>query len=109
MIKLECELIELAKKSQALHLISNMKGSFAYPEQWERQVPLKVKMKTTVRPDFPQIFPSKEICIEGIEYYCQVNSYGALSAILPDGEYLGLKPGEFEVVEFHPESNYPTK
>lgn len=108
-MKLEKELIKLAKESPALHLISNMKGLFAYPSHWKSKVPLKVKMNKTVGPDMPFLFPSKEKCIEGNEYYCTVNSYGALCAILPDGEKLGLKPGEFDVIEFHPDENHQNK
>jgi hypothetical protein len=29
------------------------------------------------------------------------NSYGAVAAVFEDGEKLGLKPGEFEIVEWH--------
>lgn len=105
-MKSEKELIEIAKESPALHLISNMQGSFSYPKQWHNQVPLKVKMNQNVGPDMPFLFSSKERCIKDNEYYCHVNSYGALSAILPDGERLGLKPGEFEVIEYHPYSNH---
>ena len=105
-MKSEKELIEIAKESPALYLISNMKGSFAYPKQWHNQVPLKVKMNQRVASDFPAIFKPSVECIKGEHYYCWVNSYGALSAILPDGEKLGLKPDEFEVIEFHPSENH---
>lgn len=49
------------------------------------------------------------LCIQGNEYYVWVNSYGAVSAILPNGEQLGLKPDEFEVIEWHQIINHDNK
>jgi hypothetical protein len=97
------EIIKITMGSPALEMISNKTGKFAYPERWQRKVPLKVKMNYTVVPDLPFLMPTADgtICIGGNEYYVWVNSYGAVSAILPNGERLGLKPDEFEVIEFH--------
>lgn len=97
------EQIAKAKTSAALDWQSDRPAPFTYPHYWEGKVPLKIRMKGTVTSDLPFFFPDSAdlLCIQGNEYYCWVNSYGALSAILPNGQQLGLKPGEFEVVEFH--------
>lgn len=99
----EQELHDIAKTSIALKDRSTETGGFAYPEHWNNKVPLKVRMKQTVTGDMPMFFPDSAdlITVKGNEYYCWVNRYGALSAILPNGKRLGLKPNEFEVVEFH--------
>lgn len=96
------ELIKKAQESPALTIKSTRKGSFAYP--FGGKVPLRVRMKKTVTSDIPMIAMSKEDfwCIEGIEYYAWVNSYGAVSAILENGDQLGLKPEEFDIIEWHP-------
>ena len=94
---------QIAKTSAALEWQSDRPAPFTYPAHWEGKVPLKIRMKGTVTSDIPMWFPEDAdlLCIAGNEYYCWVNSYGALSAILPNGKQLGLKPGEFEVIEFH--------
>lgn len=71
-----------------------------YPAIFNEQVPLKIRMIKTVKSDLP--FKVNATATEKSEYYCWVNSYGTISAILPDGEELGVKPDEFEVIEFHP-------
>lgn len=97
------EMISCALNSPALVHRSRDEGKFAYPAYFNDKVPLKVRMNTVVEPDMPGIFPYKEgtFCLYGHEYYVWVNSYGAVSAILENGEQLGLKPGEFEVIEWH--------
>jgi hypothetical protein len=95
------EIIEMANASPALDLQSSRKGIFAYPEHWEGKVPLKVKMLIRVHPDMPFLCKSDTEALEGKEYYVWVNSYGAVSAILPNEERLGLKPDEFEIIEWH--------
>ena|SRR5436190_15860369 len=78
-----------------------------YPQHWEGRVPLRVRMMTSVVPDF--IFrltePRYRDCVaaEGREYDAWVNSHGAVSALV-GGVPLGLKPGEFEVTAWHGES-----
>lgn len=73
-----------------------------YPKHWEGNVPTRVRMAMTVRPDplVLAINPEKEnkVCEEGREYEVTVNSHGAVSAIFPNGSTLGLKPNEFEVI-----------
>lgn len=77
-----------------------------YPNRFKNRVPLKVKAVKTVRPAFPCMAlaeGSKEpaICLRNQVYFAWVNSYGAVSAILPSGDMIGLLPSEFEVVECH--------
>lgn len=74
-----------------------------YPAAWHGKVPKRVLMAKTVRPDFPAnlTWPSDSCCDEGQEYEVLVNSHGAVSARLENGKNLGLKPYEFEVVEWH--------
>lgn len=97
------ELIKKALESPALTRKSTRKGIFAYPSHWNHKVPLKVRMTQTVTSDMPMLLGPKDclICVQGNEYYAWVNSYGGLSAILPNGEQLGLKPDEFEITEWH--------
>lgn len=97
------EIVSKTKESPALKHQSDDPAPFTYPFYWEGKVPLKVRMKQTVTSDLPMIFPgsSNLIAIKGNEYYCWVNSYGALSVFMDNGERLGLKPDEFEVTEFH--------
>ncbi len=94
--------IEIAKTSPALNWKSDRKGSCAYPKDFNNKVPLKIRMNKTVKPDM--IFRKEQVGMQASysnEYYAWVNSYGALSAILPGGEKLGLVPGEFQVIEYH--------
>lgn len=74
-----------------------------YPGVWGPKVPLKVIMLETVTSDLPLFFPQESdlICIKGNEYFVWVNKYGAISANLDNGERLGLKPKEFEIIEYH--------
>jgi len=95
----EQEIIEKAKTSKALERMHVSDDEFNYP--WGDRVPLKVRMLKTVFPDMPFLAKADTMCQRGEEYYCWVNSYGAVSAILPNGEQLGLKPKEFEVIEYH--------
>lgn len=57
-------------------------------------------MACTVRPDVPFAKPDTIALVNHI-YECWVNSYGAVSAICTNGERLGLKPYEFDVIEWH--------
>jgi len=97
------EIIEKAKQSPALEWRSKEEGSFAYPAHWEDKVPLKVQMRKSVFPDFLFLAKPGTSTTIGEEYYVWVNNYGAVSAILENGEQLGLKPDEFRVIEFHAE------
>jgi hypothetical protein len=90
------QIIEKTKTSPALQKQAK------YPVRWEGKVPLKIKCLKTVHPE-PFFLSHKQdtICEAPKEYYVWVNSYGAVSAILKNGEQLGLKPDEFEVTEWH--------
>lgn len=91
------------KTSPALAWRSDRLGNAHYPHNWFDKVPLKVRMATTVTPDLPDLIPTPEgtIALSKNEYFVWVNSYGAVSAILPNGQKLGLKPSEFVVTEWH--------
>lgn len=75
--------------------------SMSYPARYEGRVPRRVRMLETVRPDVPlsKILPA----LRGAEYEVWVNRNGAVSAFTAEGEDLGLRPGEFEVIEWHGE------
>ena len=59
---------------------------------------IRVRMLQTVR-GLGFISPPGTIARDGVIYDAYSNPYGAISAILPNGEKLGLKPGEFEFTE----------
>ena len=63
-------------------------------------VPLSICMKRTVGADFPMLADTKEKAKRDMWYPAWTNSYGAVSVMLPDGKLLGVKPDEFEVVEW---------
>lgn len=71
----------------------------SYPIRFNGKVPLKVLMLQTVK-GLPFLMPNT-VAHKRQQYYVSVNSYGAVSVILIDGSELGVKPDEFEVVEFH--------
>jgi hypothetical protein len=93
------EILQIAKTSPALAWQSD-KPNFEYPANFRGRIPLKVKLAKTVTPDIPFVL-SGTIAIKDEEYFVYVNSYGAVSAILPNGEKLGLRPAEFDVTEWH--------
>lgn len=95
------EIKQKTLESPALQWQSDKEPPFTYPEYFQGKVPLKIRMKLTLRPDMPFLAKADTVCVRDKEYYVWVNSYGAVAAILPNGEQLGLKPGEFEVIEFH--------
>lgn len=77
--------------------------SFNYPARFCNRVPLMVAPKVDVGSDLPHFIPGSQVSVKAKrEYYVWVNSYGAVTAILPGGEKLGLKPHEFEVTQYHP-------
>lgn len=71
-----------------------------YPAEWNGNVPKKIRMLSSVKSDIPFV---QMRCAAQMEYAAYVNSHGALSAIINDDDMLGLKPGEFEVIEWHDE------
>lgn len=63
---------------------------------------MKIKILETVRPDFPFLLPgvpADTILIYGEVYEATKNKYGAVCGICKNGQKLGVKPGEFEIVE----------
>jgi hypothetical protein len=65
-------------------------------------------MATTIRPDFP-FGHTGLVAVRGEEYEAWTNSHGAVCAVFSDGERLGVKPYEFEVIEWQdqlPEGTY---
>ena len=99
-------MLATALTSPALKWQSDRKGRAAYPANYRGRVPLKVKVAKTVRPDLIELAPilgikKDTICLKDNEYFVWVNSYGAVSAILENGEKLGLIPSEFDVTEWH--------
>ncbi len=87
----------------ALHVRHHDKG---YP--FGERVPAKIRMTRTVVSDF--LFLGKDhakTAVNSAVYDAWTNSYGAVAAVMENGN-LGVKPGEFEVVEwFDPPSETP--
>ena len=71
-----------------------------YPPAWHGKVPKRIRMATTIRPDFG-LGPAGTIAVRGEEYEAWTNSHGAVCAICENGYRLGVKPYEFEVIEWH--------
>jgi len=99
-------MLAAALLSPALEWQSDRGGRFDYPANFRGRVPLKVKVAKKVEPDLPWLkkelgVKDDTVCLKDNEYYVWVNSYGAVSAILPNGERLGLLPSEFDVIEWH--------
>lgn len=82
------------------------KQSDVYPKKWEGKVPSVVCALKTVTPDIPGLCGGNLVCHRGENYSTWVNSHGAVSAVLADGR-LGLRPDEFEVVEFFDPGEIP--
>lgn len=67
-------------------------GGAMIPER----VPSRVRIPRRVHGDFP--FHST--FVEPGEYPCESNRYGAVSVLATNGKPLGLRPGEFEALEW---------
>jgi len=76
-----------------------------YPERFGGRVPLQIKMLMTVRPDpwcsLARVGKPGTILREGQIYTAWTNSHGAVCGWCCNGEKLGVKPDEFEVVSWH--------
>lgn len=65
---------------------------------------IKIRMLQNVRPDFPLgiigLLGEKPgtILRASMEYQAMSNKNGAISGLCENGEYLGVKPGEFEFI-----------
>ena len=68
-----------------------------YPALWKGRVPKHVKMAKTVCSDLP--FDQLTATFDSV-YEVWVNSHGAVAALI-NCKTLGLKPYEFEIVEWH--------
>lgn len=81
-----------------------MHRSKHWPERYGARIPMRIKMSITVRPDpwcvvVDPKYRGMVLANEG-EYFCTVNSHGAVCGICDDGRQLGVKPDEFEVIEW---------
>lgn len=97
--KMEKEIKEIVMSSPALKGLSEI-----YPANRYGKVPLKIKMACTVKSDLPIFFQPKKdmVAFIGNEYFVWCNAHGAMSAVLPNGERLGIRPSECEIIEWHP-------
>jgi len=80
---------------------------FDYPARFEGRVPKTIKMTKGAQTDVLfGLANGKDLkCSKDEEYPAWTNRHGAVSAILPDGDKLGLYPSEFEVVDWiYPEA-----
>lgn len=60
---------------------------------------MRIKMLESVIPELPFLAKSDMFLFAGNEYEAKANKNGAISALCESGEYIGVKPGEFEFVE----------
>jgi len=60
---------------------------------------MKIKMLQTVRSDIPFLSQPETVLIAGEEYEAKANKYGAISGQCENGEYLGVRPGEFRFLD----------
>ena len=66
---------------------------------------MKIRMLETVRPEFVFLLdgvPRDTILVYGDVYESVRNKHGAVCGICGNGQKLGVKPGEFEIVEDAP-------
>lgn len=80
----------------ALHERCHGKG---YP--FGERVPSKIRMTCSVSSDFAFLPNAAPPAFVSLTYDAWTNSYGAVAAVMENGKKLGVKPGEFEVVEWH--------
>lgn len=72
-----------------------------YPARFNRRVPKVIRMLKTVESDVLWVKEYNGLVAEiQMLYPAWTNSYGAVAAVLDDGRKLGVKPDEFEVVEW---------
>lgn len=60
---------------------------------------IRIRMLCTVRSDVPFFSTPGTILLMGCEYPAETNRNGAISGLCDNGEYLGVRPGEFEFIE----------
>jgi hypothetical protein len=84
----------------ALHARYTAKG---YP--FGDRVPKTVRLRCMVSSD---LFMGDWLIARAMqEYPAWTNSYGAVSAVFPDGKKLGIKPDEFKIVAWHEKEDMP--
>ena len=75
-----------------------------YPARFKGRTPKTVRMLQTVTPDGPCALADPSCAgmraEAGREYDAHTNTHGAVCAHLPGGKQIGLKPAEFEIVEW---------
>ena len=83
----------------ALHL-----HSADYPLWFQNRTPKKVRVLYDVESELYHYTCDPNDVLQanrGEEFPVWVNSHGAVAIVFPDGRKLGVKPGEFEVIEWH--------
>lgn len=60
---------------------------------------IRIRMLCNVRPELQFLSTAGTILRVGMEYPADTNRYGAISGLCANGEYLGVRPGEFEFIE----------
>jgi hypothetical protein len=60
-------------------------------------IPSRIKLPRDVRGDVPV---GHMVVASAGEHECQCNVWGAISVTADDGQPLGIKPGEYEILEF---------
>lgn len=59
---------------------------------------IRIRMLKNVRPDLLFLAKPETILRQDLEYEAKSNQNGAISGLCDNGEYLGVKPGEFELI-----------
>lgn len=80
-----------------------MKYKIEARDFWGDKLPKRVRMLHTVRGDFPFNLGTNArdiVALVGVTYEIQLNKLGAVFLAFSNGAVLGLKPGEFDVVEW---------
>jgi hypothetical protein len=76
------------------------------PPEWNGRIPQTVRLRETVRPDFIGPITNREcarmVAYSGSVWPCRCNPHGAVAIVFPSGELLGVKPGEFDVIDWKP-------
>ncbi len=71
-----------------------------YPARFKGRVPQRIFMLRTIYPECPGAKPGTVARRDG-EYDAWTNKHGAVCAVCDNGEHLGVKPDEFDVIEWH--------
>jgi hypothetical protein len=83
----------------ALHVRKIDRG-YPFGNRVPKTVRLTRTVTTDILPGLGFISSNPKVAVNSETFPAWTNSYGAVAAVFPDGETLGLKPGEFEVVEW---------